>query len=999
MRKLGNKEKVVGFFLPVYAFSFPLKAQDIQKDEAKDYQFAYQLYTNGLFEEANKKFEAFIQQYPSHELIPSADYYFARSKTGADSVNIEAYYDTYIRKYPNTEYAGLLLQDIGHRFIQQRKYDEAISYYRKSLESGISEEKAGEAFYWMAEAAVEKGENERARQLYLELADTYPDSEWAPEALFTRGQLYLLENAYDESTEAFELLRSRYPSDPITRRVGTALGESYYQRGRYEEAITALQNAIPTLDDESRSKAVLLIAESYNYLDNYERASTRYLQYINLNKGTDKERNAHYGLGWLYHKQQIYHWAADAFEKAAVGDSELARKALYYKAVNEKLGSLYAKSVETFEEFGERYTSGLWVDEAYYEWAISAFEGSQYGETIEVLQKLIRNQEDLKNPGQVYTLLGEAYYANGEFTRAVQAFEEAEKTANIDPAIKRQAQFQKAWVLFRNQAYEQAQPIFEQVYNEAPGADLGEEALFWSADSYYQQGQYGKASNQFAEFVRQFPSNELIGAARYSLGWAYFIMGDYERATPPLEAFLEDYNPPPIALFPYDTDTRLRTGDAYYALGNYTKAIEFYNKAIGAEPGGDYAMFQVGNSFYRANNTYRAVDTFRRLLRIYPFSRLREQAQYNIAYIYLNTSNYSQAVTEFQTVIEKYPNTSWAARAQYNIGDAYYNAGEYDRAVQEYKKVLDEYPRSSYIIEAINGIQYAQLSSTGQDSSSQILEDFLGDNPRSSTADQLRYRQAENVFQTGDYESAIREFRQYLRVTNSDRLVPDTYANLAESYLQTGQTDRAIEALQTIVDEFTSDDQAAPALTSLGRIYFEGSEYTLSHDVFEQLLRDKPRFRQEAYIGMGNASVALNNLDAAKNEFDAAISINPSNDAAKIGLGKVAFGSGNYAEAQRLFSQVASSNTTGLGAEAQYNLGKLQHDQGEFANAIEEYAKVKVLYEAFDEWVSVALYGTAECQIRLGNQGEALNTLNSIIQTYPGTDSAIKAQALVDTLN
>lgn len=999
MRKLGNKGRTGCFFLLVFAFSFPLKAQDLQKDESKDYQIAYQLYENGLFEEASEKFERFITTYPVHELIPSADYYLVRALTGADSVNIEAYYDRYIRKYAGTEQAGFLYQDLGHRYSEQGEYDLAIESYRKSLSTGISEESAGQAFYWMAEAAVEKGDNEQARDLYLELADTYPESEWAPEALFTRGQLYLLENRYDESTDAFELLRSRYPSDPITRRVGTALGESYYQQGRYEEAITALQNAIPTLDNESRSKAVLLIAESYNYLDNYERASTRYLQYINLNKGTDKEKNAHYGLGWLYHKQQIYHWAADAFEKAAVGDDELARKALYYKAVNEKLGNLYARSVETFEEFGERYTSGLWVDEAYYEWAISAFEGAQYGDAIEVLLKLVRNQEDLKNPGQVYTLLGEAYFANGEFTRATQAFEEAEKTANIDPAIKRQAQFQKAWVQFRNQAYEQAQPIFEQVYNEAPDSELGKEALFWSADSYYQQGQYGRASNQFAQFVRRFSDHELIGAARYSLGWAYFIMGDYERAAPPLEAFLEDYNPPPIALFPYDTDTRLRTGDAYYALGNYGKAIEFYNKAIGAEPGGDYAMFQVGNSYYRANNTFQAVNTFRRLLRIYPFSRLREQAQYNIAYIYLNTSNYSQAITEFQTVIEKYPRTSWAARSQYNIGDAYYNAGEYDRAVTEYKKVLDEYPRSNYIIEAINGIQYAQLSSTGQDSSSQILEDFLGDNPRSSTADQLRYRQAENVFQSGDYEGAIREFKQYLRITNSERLVPDAYANLAESYTEIGQDELAIEALQTIVDEYPNDDQAAPAMTGLGRMYFEKGDYSASYDIFSKLLQDKPRFRQEAYIGMGNASLGLDDYPRAKSEFDAAVALNPSNDAAKIGLGKVALNEGDFVRAEALFSGVASSNTTGLGAEAQYNLGKLRQDQNQYTGAIEEYAKVKVLYEAFGEWVAVALYGTAECQIQLGNQGEALNTLNSIIQSYPGTESAARAQALVDTLN
>ena len=67
----------------------------------------------------------------------------------------------------------------------------------------------------------------------------------------------------------------------------------------------------------------------------------------------------------------------------------------------------------------------------------------------------------------------------------------------------------------------------------------------------------------------------MMGAALYSLGWCYFKLGDFESAVTPLETFLDEYEAPPIALFPYDTDTQLRIGDAYYALGQYRKSIEF----------------------------------------------------------------------------------------------------------------------------------------------------------------------------------------------------------------------------------------------------------------------------------------------------------------------------------------------------------------------------------------------------------------------------------------
>lgn len=977
--------------------SFSLSAQQVQTPSSEAYNQGVTLFEKGFFEESLKKLQSFTQSNRNSEVSPFADYYIARANTGIDSARIEYYYQDYIRKYPKHKLSKELLKDLGHRFSRNGNYDDAIEYYQQSLKTFNTKATAAETEYWVAEAAAEKGDNFAARKYFLALADNYPKSDWAPKALYARGRLYLSDSKFDSSSIAFEILKERFPNNPITRRVGTALGESYYQQGKYEEAIEALKTAMPYLDDDSKEKATFLIAESYNFLGDFKESSKSYLQYLNQTKGTDKERSAHYGLGWLYSKQKIYHWAADSFEKAAKGDDELARKALYYKAINLKLGGQYENSLNTFSEFGELYKSGLWVEQAFYEWAISSFESGQYGDAIETLLTLIRNQDSLDDPGKVYTLLGESYFANNEYTRATLAFEEAEKIADIDPSLRRQARFQKAWILYRNQAYEQAQPIFESVYAETPQSELGSEALFWSADSYYKLNQYSDAAQRFSIFIRNYPNDELIGAARYSLGWSYFVMGDYENAVAPLEAFLNDYNPPPIALFPYDTDTQLRIGDAYYAQGKYREAIGFYNKAIGAEPGGDYAMFQVGNSYYRSGRTFEAVTTFRKVLRIYPFSRLKEQAQYNIAYIYLNSDNYSQAIEEFQTVISKYPGTEWAARSQYNIGDSYYNAGEYDRAIEAYKNVLDNYPRSSYIIDAVNGIQYSQLSSSGVDSSSAVLEDFLSNNPSSGTADRLRYRQAETVYQTGDYEGAIKEFRQYLRITNSDNLTPEAYSNLGDSYRQTGQTDNAINAYQTIVDEFPNDDQTPSALIILGNLYSEKGQYDTAHEYFEILLEKGSRFKQEAYAGMGSASLAAGNTGRAKSEYEEALKVNPNNPAANVGLGKVAVNEGRYEDAKDLLQPVADESTTISGAEAQYYLGKIEQDQGNFEAAIESYSKVRVLFEAFETWVSKSLYNSAECHIRLGNRGDAMSILNGIIENYPDTEGAKQAQALLDS--
>ena len=953
------------------------------------------MFEKGLYAEAVDYFGQAIEQAEDNQTQETADFFWTRSVTQIDSAGTAQYTNRFVQRYPNSNRATILLKETAHQYLKRGEFSEAISLLERALNYPQPDREKAELYYTLGEASVQNEEYDQARAYFLELSDEHRNSEWSPKALYARGRLYLEDEMYTESAEAFELLRERHPHSEVARRVGTALGESYYQQRKFNEAIKAFNDALPYLDEENQSKAVYLIAESYNALNQYEDATRFYRRFLNRAEDSEEARIAHYGLGWVYHKQEIYHWAARSFGEASAGNDELARKALYYKAVNEKLGSRHDQAIRSFREFGDRFTEGTFVEQAYFEWSVTAFEAGFYGEAIEALLPLARNADELENPGEVLTFLGELYFANGEYTRAIETFDIAGEITDLDPALKRQAQFQKAWIQYSNQAYEQAQSEFEMVYQNAPQSELGSEALFWSADAHYQSRNFGPASSQYDRFIRENPEHELTGAAKYGLGWSYFMMGEFENATGPLIDFMENYEAPPIALYPYDTDTRLRIADAFYAQGKYSEALQYYNQAIGAEPGGDYAMFQVANSHYRQNNNFEAVTQFRRLLRIYPYSSLREQAQYNVAYIYLNTGNYDQAVDEFQTVIERFPGTEWAARAQYNIGDAYYNSGEYDDAIAAYRQVLEEYPRSQYIIEAINGIQFAQLSAGEEDSSTDVLEEFLEDNPTSTTADRLRFRQAENLLQSGDYEGAVDEFRQYLRITNNRSLVPDAYYNMADAYLRIDENDKAAEAYETIINEFPDSERAAVSLAELGRIRFEQGRFSESKQRYEELAEHDSRYREESLLGIGNANLALGNTDEARQNFEEVISMNPDNNPARTGLGKVLLDDGRPDEARRFFNLVVQNSTTEVGAEAQFMIGEsyLQEDNNEAAR--EAFSRVRVLFEAYDTWVAEAQYSTAEIYIRNGQRGEAISLLNSIMETYPGTTGAEKAEQLL----
>lgn len=999
---------------PTFATATPSRVEPAPRPDPihRIYDRAVELYQEGHPDRARALFEQVAEsREASAALRESAEAYRIRITMRTHPKAMDQSVRAFTFRFPESVHALPLHREAGHLKLQMgdprgayRQFDLAGAY------PGTDGDRA-RLLYWMAEAAVAYGELQTARERFIELADTYPNFSDTPNALYACGRLHLEEEQFEAAAEVFERLKASYPFNPVTRRVGTALGESYYQQGRYELAADALIQALPYLDEVNTRKAVYLIAESYNALERFRDATRYYLQTINLTEGLPEERMAHYGLGWVYHKQEIYHWAARSFQRAATrgeptdgalpaaGDlerDELGRKALYYTAVNQKLAGRYDLAVDAFRLFHEQYPEGLFAEEGAFELAVTAFEMGRHGESIETLLPLARRLETLKRPGEVLTFLGEAYFANGEYTRALQTFELAESRIEVPEQAKIQARFQKAWVQYSNQAYAQALPVFESVRRIHPDSEVAPEALFWEADTRFQTGDYEGAAETFDEFIALHPTHAFIGAAYYAKAWSHFMSGDFERVLEPMRAFLERYEPPPIALFPYETDAVLRLGDAYFALGRYEEAVETYRRAYGAEPAGDYAMFQVANSYFRMGRNFEAVSEFRKLLRIYPFTFVREQAQYNIAYIYLETGNYQQAISEFQTLIVRVPGTEWAARAQFAIGDAYYNAGEYAESVRAYEQVLRDYPRSDYVIEAINGIQYAQLSSGEEDRSTQMLQSFLDSHPSSTTADRLRFRQAENRMQVGDYTGAVKEFEQYIRITNRTDRLPDAWTNIADAKFRMGDLDGAAEAWEHLAGTYPASEQAASALASLGRLAYDRGEFEASMAYYRRLRETGNRYDQSARVGIGRAHLALGETVPARREFEAVLEVNAANGAARNGLGEVLISGGEYAAARELLEPVTRQGISESGAEAMVLIGRSHRLEGDEAAALEAYGKVQTLYQAFDEWVAQSIYESAVIHILQGEPGKARSRLQEILQSYAGTRAAATAADLLE---
>ncbi len=227
--------------------------------------------------------------------------------------------------------------------------------------------------------------------------------------------------------------------------------------------------------------------------------------------------------------------------------------------------------------------------------------------------------------------------------------------------------------------------------------------------------------------------------------------------------------------------------------------------------------------------------------------------------------------------------------------------------------------------------------------------------------------------------------------------MPDAHISLANAYEQTGKVSQAVEQYQNVVENYPDSEQLGTALVALARISYDRGEYQAAFEYYDQLREERSDYRLEALAGMGRTQLAMGNVDAAQKHYEAALDVNSDHDPAKVGLGKVALRNDNYAEARDMLGLVAESNTTEIGAEAQYLLGVVEQEQQNFKEALDAYSNVNILYEAFDEWVAKAILRTAECHIQLGNTAEARSSLNTLVEQFSGTPEAEKAQQMLQS--
>ncbi len=345
-----------------------------------------------------------------------------------------------------------------------------------------------------------------------------------------------------------------------------------------------------------------------------------------------------------------------------------------------------------------------------------------------------------------------------------------------------------------------------------------------------------------------------------TLGTAYFKLGEYQKA---IEYFEKDLE---ISTAIGDrsgiaTTTR-NLGNVYLNLGEYQKAIEYFEKglemstAIGDRSGIARNTGNLGTAYRRLGEYQKAIEYLEKGLEICTAIGDRSGIATNtgnLGIAYLDLGEYQKAIEYIEKGLEistAIGDRSGIARNTGNLGNAYKRLGEYQKAIEYIEKGLE--------ISTAIGDRSGIATSTGN----------LGD----------------AYFDLGEYQKAIEYIEKGLEISTAigdQSGIATNTGNLGAAYRRLGEYQKAIEYFEKGLEISTAIGDRSGIATNtgnLGNAYKSLGEYQKAIEYFEKALEISTAIGDRSVIAtntgnLGNAYKSLGEYQKAIEYFEKALEI------------------------------------------------------------------------------------------------------------------------------
>lgn len=776
--------------------------------------------------------------------------------------------------------------------------------------------------------------------------------EYQEEVAFYTAQANFFDGKFDDAIRLAEAFVQRFPVSEHQTEMYRVLGNSYYRLGQPSRAIPYYERYMASDQRPLRGDAYFL---GLSYFE-----SGRYSDAVNMiqqavGESDELSQNAQLQLGQCYLRLNQKQPAQMAFEAASRDnfDPQVRETAMFNYALlaHETNFSVFSESIALFETFLREFPNSQYTDQVNdilaetflttkdYPAALNAIEriqnpgrrvleakqmvlfqlGAQefingnMGPAIQYFNESIGlGNYDAETRDNAYYWRGESYYRMGNYVNATNDFREFTRNATPNNENYLLGWYNLGYSLFKQQQYQQAINAFQQYTGKEGNRSRTEyaDALNRIGDCHYFNRNFGEAERYYAQaadanpsaadyaayqrafvlglqhnyqgkinaldnFMQRYPNSPYFDDALYEKSRALTMLHREQEAIAVLQRLVSNFPQSPLA-----SQGGVQLGQLYYNLGNYQQSITAYKNVIANFPGSDDAK----NALVSLETVYRDmndINTYVQYANSLPGgTRITASKQDSLNYLAAESvymrGNRSDAKAAMTRYLQSYPNGAYSSDANYYLGLIADEQGDQQQAMIHFRRVVES--GNAKFLD--NALIYTSEIEYKNGNYRQALADYsrLASSARNATNQQIgQMGMVRTHAQLGNHHEAIRAANSLLTNRN---LAPETVIQArflrGKAYQAVNEVDNAMADFRFVAND-TRSVHGAEAQFILADTYYRWKSYDRAEaQVKEFMQKGTPHqywmaraliVLSDTYMDKGDEFQAKQYLESLRNNY------------------------------------------------------------------------------------------------------------------------------------
>ena len=987
---MANLKKVLLSVLvaaPVVAVAQP----GVMKSDAAGYlERGRQMYESHNYAGAIDQLEHMKHLPSDASMREQADYYIALSRFERGEEESLAALQRFIQQYPASTLAMEAQMKVGNYYFYRGQWESALLSYSLVRNRSLDLNSDEDLEYRRAYCNLRLGNYREAERQYHELDRS---SRYAGASEFYKAYLDYAQGDYDEASAKF----SRIPQDSeLGFQSQYYLTQIEYNKKHYSNVIDEGKALLDQHgNDYFDAELNRLVGESYYHLGNDREARTYLRRYLDNPEG-EPYRTAAYTMGVLDYRDGNYQAVVDNMLHVTDGSDALAQSAyLYLGQAKRQLNDINAANMAFQQAAMMDYDKNV-KETAYYNYAVGVSKGARtpFDKSVDLFENFLNEYPNSRYKDNVEGYLVDAYMNTTDYQRALTSINRIKKPGAKVLKAKQTVLYNMGVQALANNRTKEADEYFKQAIavGDYDKTALNESRL-WLAEAKYREGDYKEAARYQQEYVKgTSKSDENYGLAQYNLGYSLLNQNRYAEAKAAFQnAIASKQLSSELAASAYQG-----IGQAQYYLKDFSGAQSSYDQALRLDKGtsGDYSMYQKGIMMGLNHQYADEIDQMDALIAAYPKSDLAPQAMLEKGNAQVLLGKNNDALNTYAALLKNYPKSVEARKGMLQTALVNKEMNKEDAAIEAYKKVIKQYPTSDEAQAAAEDLKliYADKGQLGE------FSKFLSSVPNAPKIDvneveRLTFEAAEKA--AIDTRPNIDKMQRYLKDYPAGAYVPKAHYYIARYHYGKGDYTAAMTALDQSLQAGGDASYAQDALAMRSDILARQGKLEESLQSYKELAERATSDDNRTLAQLGAMRVAKQMGNWNEVQGIATILLDrgglTANEENEVTLDRgLAFAQvGNTRDAEAAFKALAKDPSSEYGAQASYELSRMQYEVGNYKAAEQTINALIDAGTPHTYWLAKSFLTLADIYHKQGNVTQAREYLQSLKSNYPGKEKEI----------